>query len=339
MKQYSIINDNDNFIIVNETIDFVLFKSLKKELYDAKNKIDNFINWDYKKKIFNKYEDVYSNNKKKNICLKNPISRSYFKLCEILQDCNINYEYANSLSIAEAPGGFIEYLSEHKLSNNIYANTLISPFDKYVPNWNYKLLKKHNINFLNEKNGNIKDINVINYIYKNINDCDLITADGGIDYSSNYNSQERDSYNLLYSEVLINLICQKENGNFIIKFFDIFDISTIKLIYILYLCYEEIILIKPNTSRPSNSEKYIICKNYIYNNEIIDYMKKQFNTKNLNIKLSNDFIHKIFQYNESFVINQINNINNIINNNIHNYNNNKYCIDWCKKYNMPYKNI
>ena len=36
----------------------------------------------------------------------------------------------------------------------------------------------------------------------------------------------------------------------------------IKLIYLLKCLYGEVIIDKPVTSRPANSEKYVICKDF-----------------------------------------------------------------------------
>lgn len=146
-----------------------------------------------------------------------------------------------------------------------------------------------------------------------------------------------DSYSLLYSEIYLSLCCQENNGHFIIKFFDLFNLDTIKLIYLLYLCYEEIIFIKPKTSRPSNSEKYVVCKNYKYNEDVLKYMRENWKDKVLNIDLSNNFLHLLYEFNLKFVEKQIKNINVILENKNYYNDNKKYCIEWCKKYKMPYK--
>ena len=72
------------------------------------------------------------------------------------------------------------------------------------------------------------------------NTCHLITADGGFDYSDDYNSQENSSYRLLYSEVFIALHNQKEGGHFVLKVFDLFSYKTIQLLYLLYCHYEKV---------------------------------------------------------------------------------------------------
>ena len=87
MKKYSIKNENDKFILNKKQIkNFIVFNKLNEKLYIEKNKIDNFKNWESIKKRYNKYEYIYSSIKCKNICSKKPISRSYFKLCEILNE-------------------------------------------------------------------------------------------------------------------------------------------------------------------------------------------------------------------------------------------------------------
>ena len=90
----------------------------------------------------------------------------------------------------------------------------------------------------------------------------------------------------MYAEIYLALICLKEGGTYILKIFDIFNLNTIQLIYILSICFEEIFFIKPKTSRPSNSEKYVVCKNYKINSDIINLMLYYWDHKyKLNIKI------------------------------------------------------
>ena len=73
------------------------------------------------------------------------------------------------------------------------------------------------------------------FAINNSKKSDLVTADGGFDYSTDYNKQELSSYKLIYSEIYIALNIQKDNGSFVLKVFDIFYHKTIQLIYLLYL--------------------------------------------------------------------------------------------------------
>ena len=79
---------------------------LENQLKQTKNKIDSFSQWEYYKKLKNKYELIYTNNRLKSVTNYYPISRSYFKLCEILHDCHISFFQSNILCMAEAPEDF-----------------------------------------------------------------------------------------------------------------------------------------------------------------------------------------------------------------------------------------
>ncbi len=277
----------------------------------AKSKIDsNPKKWTIIKKIINEYEYIYTSpNPSKNIADIRPYSRSYFKMKEIINNFNILKESNNIFSIAEAPGGFIQCFQEYK-NNNIDATSLLSD-DKGIPYWNKKLINKENINFhygIN-KNGDICDIkNVLSIIKNKQNYYDIVTADGGIDYSVDYNNQEKDSLKLIQSEIFIALNTQKIGGNFICKLFDMFLKQTIYLIYILSLSYEEIYFYKPSVSRMSNSEKYIICKKYKgYNTKLVNDLFRKLNGENTYIS-SNNFINEIRIFNEFYLTKQINKI-------------------------------
>ena len=119
---------------------------LKDKLDITKDKIDKVPHeWDVVKKIIHNYEYIYTSyNSRRNIAAKRPISRSYFKLVEILYEFDINVE-GDTLCLAEAPGGFIQRLNELVKSSKIYGITLKG---KDVPHWNNSLLNMKNIIFL-----------------------------------------------------------------------------------------------------------------------------------------------------------------------------------------------
>lgn len=49
-------------------------------------------------------------------------------------------------------------------------------------------------------------------------------------------------------------------GHFVCKLFDLFTPFSVGLIYLMYRAFDKIAIHKPVTSRPANSERYIICK-------------------------------------------------------------------------------
>jgi 23S rRNA U2552 (ribose-2'-O)-methylase RlmE/FtsJ len=353
---------------------------LNNQLNSHKNKIDDIYNnnpnlWDEIKKFSNEYEFIYTNNLDnfKNVSNIFPISRSYFKLWEILHDFELieftHNEPFVSCHLAEGPGGFIEciYKYIHKYITNdfnkikIYGSTLISK-DTSIPKWKIKknIQEKFNIILNNsiDDNGDLYDINQVEIFINNVgkNTCDFLTADGGFDFSKNYNNQEKNFINLFISEIYIILNLLKDDGNAIIKIYDIYSKNSIKVLYIFSIFFDNIYIIKPLTSRPANSEKYILGNKFKKNKEFEFYLNILRNiiiTKNLDILNNNniivklDFIDKILNYNKWYTKRQISYINKTIEyineykkynnrdylNNIYNLNK-KCCIEWCKIYNL-----
>lgn len=354
--------------------------SLNSTLNKEKNKIDaiyekNSKLWDDLKKFSNEYEFVYTSSygSFKNISNIYPISRSYFKLWEILHDFDLinikNDEFFISCHLAEGPGGFIEclykyiikYITDNFRNIKIYGSTLLSD-NSSIPKWKLKKnIQEHFnliLNYSLDESGDLYDINEVNKLITKIgkHNCNLITADGGFDFSNNYNHQEKDFMNLFISEAYIMLNLLKNNGNGIIKIYDIYSKNSIKIMYIISLFFEKIYIIKPLTSRPANSEKYILCYRYknfseskIYFNifETIIQDKDLNHLNNDKVAVEYNFIEKILEYNRWYTERQISYINKTIkyiddyNNNtdknylikLYNYNKKK-CVNWCRKYNI-----
>ena len=345
MKSFKIIFDGDLcFKVINTKENNCIDEQLLTDLYKNKCKIDNVdINkWEKYKKLHNDYEYIYtSSNKSKNISDIIPISRSYFKIHEILKDYDINsLEYCSC--IAEGPGGFINCLLNNYDIKSIYGITLLSN-DRKIPFWSSKLFNNPRVYLNKHKNtGDIYIKKTADNFINNSKKSELVTADGGFDYSNDYNKQELLSYKLIYSEIYIALNIQKDNGTFVLKVFDIFYHKTIQLLYLLYLSYQEVFIYKPTVSRISNSEKYLVCKGFKgFNKEIVDLLTNYYsNVNNLHIELPNEFIDIIKEYNNIFVQNQIDYINEILKFNCKNINERIknqiiYSKEWCEKYKIP----
>jgi len=283
-----------------------------------KNTIDNYTKgWDTVKKIIHKYEYIYTSpNINLNISKILPISRSYFKLTELINTYKLFDipDKVNCLSMAEAPGGFVQSLLDHSNKiNKIYASSLLSD-DKNVPYWNRKLINNKLIEFVYGSNGDgdLQDITNLLSLIQKLRDKELylITGDGGFDFTNDYNKQEQNSLPLIYGEIFLALNVQAKNGIFICKVFDLFLKETIKLIYILSLSYEKVFIHKPCISRSSNSEKYIICIGFKgYNKDIINIMFRSINNYNIDIKVDNNFDKLLRSINREYIDIQIQQIN------------------------------
>ena len=186
---------------------------------------------------------------------------------------------------------------------------------------------------------------------------ELITGDGGFDFSLDFNKQEILSINLIFCQICYAIAMQKKGGSFVLKIFDIFSEATIDMLYLLSCFYKEVYVTKPNTSRLANSEKYIVCKNFKLENthEVIIKLSSLFTIINdnkpirrfLNIDIPYIYINKIEDINAIFGQQQLENIIAtlyLLDNNKQDKieglkkNNIQKCSQWCTKYKLPYNN-
>ena len=349
--------------------------SLKKYLNKIKGLIDKHISqWDNTKKYTNPYEFIHTNipNTKNSICKIKPISRAFFKLIEIYNTHHLlptNDISIKTFHLAEGPGGFIEATTYLRNNTNdlYYGMTLLEDKNINIPGWNKVdfLLKKYpNIKLLKgvDQKGDLYNEKNLQYVINNYSDSmHIVTGDGGFDFSADFNKQENTAFRLIFTQVIYALVLQKIGGHFILKIFDIFEDCTVDILYLLNTFYEKVIVMKPYTSRYANSEKYIICKNFKYENITDLYPKfigilKFFNGFDfdkycvhsiLDIPIQNYYINSINEMNAILGHQQIDNILNTIKiithkdkkqeklSNLKTQNIQK-CINWCIKNNMPY---
>ena len=350
--------------------------SLSYYLCDIKEKINMYEKeWDNYKKYTNPYEYIHTPipYKKKCISKYKPLSRSYFKMLEISQSfgLHIHYNPINTFHLAEGPGGFIEAIC--KLRNNkedrYTGITILDDNDNNIPSW------KKSEHFLNEnknvfietgldKTGDILKIENFDYcVNKYGSSMDLITGDGGFDFSTNFNNQEQDMTKLLFAQVCFAVCMQKREGSFVLKIFDSFLSSTVDIMYILCSFYKKVYITKPQTSRYANSEKYIVCKGFIFDNNLKFYKyirnaflqmtsTPEYIIRFMSTPISHFFETKLEEYNSIFGQQQIENIYytlTLIENknkndktdkidNIVKMNSQK-CIQWCIKHNISYYDV
>ena len=362
--------DLTNIKIKRGENDIIISKSLSNYLNDLKTQINNYKeNWDFFKKYTNTYEYIHTNipYTKLDVCKYKPLSRAFYKLIEIYQSLNLlndTEKSINSFHLAEGPGGFIEAIEYMRKNNNdkYYGMTLIDNNNDNVPGWNkgkYFLSKHKNIIIENgiDKTGNLFSIDNLWHCYHKYNNTmDLITGDGGFDFSNDFNKQEILCINLVFCQICYAIAIQKKGGSFVLKIFDIFSEVTIDIIYLLSLVYKEVYITKPNTSRTANSEKYIICKNFKIDERLniikhlASILKDINNNSNpikrfLNIDIPYYYINKIEDINAVFGQQQLENIIStlyLLDNNknekieILKKNNIQKCIQWCNKYKLPY---
>lgn len=361
--------------------EITISNSLSHYLFEIKNKIKQYENdWNDYKKYTNPYEFINTIIPGKNRCVSKykPLSRSYFKMIEILnfllynqtntnsrgyEDSNISYpekyttdqdfisinlnqtEPIKTFHLAEGPGGFIEatvnirnctediYYGMTILDDaencKIYSLPEIQEKGMNVPGWKKTeaFLRSHPNIILEhsaDRTGNI--LSLENFLYcrdKYGGSMDFITADGGFDFSVDFNNQEMNIGALLFAQVCYAVCLQKQGGHFVLKVFDCFMDHTVDILYILSSFYEKVYITKPQTSRYANSEKYIICKNFILpsDEQVFPFLKNAFEKmllsmteeghyihRFLNIPVPIYYIYKLEEYNAIFGQQQIENI-------------------------------
>jgi hypothetical protein len=270
-----------------------LHTPLHESLTSLKNEIDDVAEigyWDDAKKITNPFEYIFLSLQRRmhrSVSGIIPLSRSYFKMIELWDILGLDTLLTRdqpfvSTHGAEGPGGFLEAIQHRSSDRRLHgtptgrhtrmvAMTLRS-MERAVPGWR----KSHA--FLSE----YPDINVTygadgtGNLYSLANQAAfastakewfaggtalLYTADGGFDFSSDYNGQENTVHRLLAAEALAGLKTLASGGTMIIKVFDTKHIATLELLWMLAGCFERTAVIKPYTSRPANSERYWVGSN------------------------------------------------------------------------------
>ena len=383
-------SDNDIKVFISNSLSYYLSNIKEKINIHEKE-------WDVYKKYTNPYEYIHTilPNKKRSISKYKPLSRSYFKMIEIMyifkllrnhgtyNEDSLNRQiYINNdtndplysipiktFHLCEGPGGFIEAIVEiRKNPQDTYIGmTILDDKDDYnIPSWKKSdvfLRENSNVSIENGKDGTGNILNVDNFIYckeKYHSSMDFITGDGGFDFSMDFNNQEINMSRLLFAQIAYALCMQKMGGSFVLKIFDSFMLHTIDMVYLLSSFYEKVYITKPQTSRYANSEKYVVCKNFLFSScdEFYPFLLGVFikmtkSNKNisrfLSIPISNYFLTKMEEFNSIFGQQQIENIyytislietknktdkiEHLIRNNI------QKCVQWCIKYGVSYNQI
>ena len=253
-------------------------------------------------------------------------------------------------------------------NDRYYGMTLVND-DPICPGWKKtRTFLEHNPNVIIEtgedKTGNL--ISLQNFRYcaaKYKNKMDIVTADGGFDFSVDFNNQENIATQLILSEVFYALALQKQGGTFILKIFDIFHKPTIDILYLLSYYYTNVTIMKPYTSRVANSEKYIICQGFKIADsaQIIQQFCDVFSDTGVDKDVDSSegilssllarehelyFLNKIEELNAMISYQQIENITStlaIITNHKNAEKLEQYkktnvgkCIAWCEHYGIPY---
>ncbi|KAJ6239170.1 cap-specific mRNA (nucleoside-2'-o-)-methyltransferase 1 [Anaeramoeba flamelloides] len=203
--------------------------------------------------------------------------------------------------ICGGPGGFTEYIYWRKKGNaHGFGITLkcgdndwkLESFRNDAPHDNFiKLYGKDQTGDLT-KNENMKDF--AKNVREQTNDkgVDIVVADGGFSVEDNPNLQEIYLQQLILCQFLTMFTVLNKGGSFVCKVFDLLHPFTVGLLYILSANFEKFSIVKPYSSRPANSEKYIVCQGLVerFPQDVLDYLFK-INDRMNSSDLKNNNLH------------------------------------------------
>jgi hypothetical protein len=168
------------------------------------------------------------------------------------------------------------------------------------------------------------------------------------------------NYFITFIQVLIVILRnQKFNGTSVIKIGNIFHKPVIDILYFLTSLYEKVYICKPNTNNIVSFDRFIVCKNFVHNEQSNNYLKinylkliiflKKLEGKNISSILDFDipyyFKNKIDDLNVIIGQQQLDTLDQIISiyRNKNKYekielikkNNIQKSVSWCEKYKIP----
>ena len=272
----------------------------KKKVYQVVNGYERYID-DYDESIGKVSQKYFENGSQPNI-----LSRAFYKLWEILHYFDLiddNTKGFTSAHLAEGPGSFIqatmffrEMFAKEAKNDKYYAITLHGDTEDDVKQEAPELEKKFIEYYSKEKpqrlfihetvskkmargtmkdNGDLTSVKTIENFKKEIGTkVDFVTADGGFEWNDE-NVQEQECSVLILAQILTALNIQKKGGSFVLKVFEMFTTTSAKYIIILKHFYNDVHIVKPLTSRDSNSERYLVCQGFKFEEkQITDILTK-----------------------------------------------------------------
>ena len=270
----------------NKPIYEILITTLAlKQTQESKNQIDHIQSqgiWDDYKKITNPYEYVFlSLNRRmtRSVSTRVPLSRSYYKMLELWKGANLFEELKPLIErdgglltshAAEGPGGFIEAIHD-SVEKVIYSQAMtLRSTTRNIPGWRKtaSFLSKHpeiHITYGATDTGDLLLLENIDYFVEKFGEkkAHIYTADGGFDFSSDFNAQEETILPLLTAEFYLGLKSICRGGTLLVKIFDTTLRPTLELLWIVTRFFREWAVIKPRTSRGGNAERYMLCKGFL----------------------------------------------------------------------------
>jgi hypothetical protein len=267
--------------------------SKKNELNNAKN----LLNFDNKKNIINAYDPFF--NRKLGIPFVTNAWFKYWEILHLLKTSLSSFSSVRAFFNAELPGAglmaFLRFCKQEKMrcsyraSSYLGENTLADTFGiaKSDPS---KWLMIDNLLY----DGDMMNINNILYLEKlekfNFYSSDASRGLPVIDNTNQLDYSQEEIFNakLHLGCALAGFAVLQPGGIFVAKMFTFYEPLSWNLILVYTLLFESFSIFKPQASRTSNSEIYLIGLNYKPNNDIYTWLKQRLINFSMESFLTND---------------------------------------------------
>ena len=180
-------------------------------------------------------------------------SKAFYKMKEMMLSCALPAP-KHSVHLCEAPGGFVQAVASS------------SPLSSWK--WDACTLQEGlipRVDVLPMANGNFFFADVLDYettcARLDAGGADLVTADGAV--SMDHDALEREHLPLLLAQIAVAFHClHVGKGTLVIKFFEGRLDETRQVLALLTTRFQSMSIIKPTTSKPTNSERYAIAYSF-----------------------------------------------------------------------------
>jgi hypothetical protein len=219
-------------------------------------------------------KNYYQNRKNAQI-----VTNAWLKCSEMIVNNNLIGE-RDRIAVfynAELPGAFISATNHYCKTHNVQFNWLAS---SYLPSEQekkgealddkYGLYENYRNNWIMGKdmNGDLTRVDNLLKIKATVlnkfsHGVDLYFSDAGMAVNEDYNRQETINILLNFGQILSGLMVLRRGGSFCTKQYTFFRPLNISLIMLLSNLFESFQIVKPSTSRPANSEVYLIGLDFI----------------------------------------------------------------------------
>ena len=192
------------------------------------------------------------------------VNRAFFKgveLLELLEDIP-----QNILCLCEAPGGFYEACKKLYPDSKIFAHSLMQE-DSIKFSDVVNIEDRLSVSF----DGDITNENVLDEIPGMINNVSVVFADGGMQ-AKNLDTEEHELLRLLSAQLYVAIRSVNLGGTIIVKMFEGNIQPTRQILELVRICFQNLDIVKPISSKLANSERYII--GYGRKNEIGESLSK-----------------------------------------------------------------